>query len=379
MSKMNIAFYTDSFYPAVDGVVISISNFTRELEKRGHKVYIFTAGNSKNNDKSMNVFFMRGIKFSKYPQYTVAMFPFLSSLKMRELDIDIVHAHTPFSIGLAALTNARLNKLPLVSTFHTLFNDNAVINEYVSSNNFMRDAIKKYSWNYAKFFYNKCDRVITPSVTIEDLLKKNGITNTTVVENGIDLKKFNNKIRSMHVKNWITDGKDYKLVLYVGRISKEKRIDTLLKAANILKNKRIFFGIVGTGPALEHYKEIAQKYKLDKVKFLGFVENNDLPKYYNAADIFCIPSTFETQGIVSIEAMACGKPVVGADYMALKELIINGVNGEKFKPGDFKDCAKKIEKVLDNIEEYNKTISTIKKYSIEKVTDKLIKVYEELI
>ena len=77
--------------------------------------------------------------------------------------------------------------------------------------------------------------------------------------------------------------------------------------------------------------------------------------------------------------MACGKPVVGADYMALKELIINGVNGEKFKPGDGKDCAKKIEKVLDNINDYDKVAGTVKKYSIESTTDKLIKVYEELI
>lgn len=379
MSKMNIAFYTDSFYPAVDGVVISINNFTKELERRGHKVYIFTAGNKKNHNGSMNVFFMRGIKFNKYPQYTVAMFPFLSSIKMRELDIDIVHAHTPFSIGLAALTNARLNKLPLVSTFHTMFNDNAVIEEYVSSNGLMKDVIKKYSWSYAKFFYNKCDKVITPSTTIEHLLHKNNINSTVVVENGIDLKMFNNKVKSDYIKNWITDGKDYKLVLYVGRVSKEKRLDTMIKAARILKSKRIYFAIVGVGPALEYYKHLANSYGLDKFKFLGFVPNAELPKYYNAADVFCMPSTFETQGIVAIEAMACGKPVVGADHLALKELIINGKNGEKFKPNNPKECAKKIEKVINNIDEYNQTIITAKNYSIEKVTDKLIDVYRQLL
>jgi 1,2-diacylglycerol 3-alpha-glucosyltransferase len=380
---LKIAFYTDTFMPAVDGVVISIKNFTNELEKRGHSVYIFTAGNDKKiqiMNESPKIFFTRGIKFRKYPQYTFAMFPFFSSLKIRELDIDLIHSHTPFSMGISALTTAKLNKLPLIGSFHTLFTDKEVIKEYLPSNSFMKDVATKYSWKYARFFYNKCDIVLPPSTVIKNLLQKQNIMNTSVVENGIDLKLFNPKVNGKRIRETMLNKKNDKIVLYVGRISKEKRIDTLIKAAKILKNKDILFILIGNGPALDYYIKMVNTFKLnDKVKFLGLIPNEKLPEYYSAADLFCIPSTFETQGIVSLEAMACGKPVVGADYMALSELIKNGKNGEKFVPGNSVDCAKKIEKVINNMDEYKETVATAKNYSVEKTTDKLLGIYKEFI
>jgi 1,2-diacylglycerol 3-alpha-glucosyltransferase len=117
----------------------------------------------------------------------------------------------------------------------------------------------------------------------------------------------------------------------------------------------------------------------EKVKFAGFVSDALLPKYYAACDLFCIPSTFETQGLVSIEAMASGKPVVGADHLALHDLISDGRNGEKFKPGSAQDCARKIEKVLYNEDSYKGMVETAKKYSIEKTTDNLLDAYKAVI
>jgi 1,2-diacylglycerol 3-alpha-glucosyltransferase len=200
------------------------------------------------------------------------------------------------------------------------------------------------------------------------------------VENGIDLKRFNRKVDGKQLRNRIlTDGYEH-IVLYLGRVSREKRIDTMIRAARGLGRKDVRFVIAGTGPALDHYRKLAARYKLDgKVLFTGFVDDKDLPKYYAASDMLCMPSTFETQGIVTLEAMACGKPVVGADYMALKNLIVNNYNGEKFAPGSSMECARKIKKVLSNYGEYAGMAGTAEKYSIEKTTDKLLNVYKEVI
>lgn len=364
--------------PAVDGVVTSITNFSKELQKRGHNVYIFTAG-SGGNENTANVFYVRGIKFKKYPQYSIGLSPFFGSLKMREFKIDLVHAQTPFTMGMSGMINAKLNKLPLVGSFHTMFTDKAVIKEYAWSSKFMKNFANKYSWGYARFFYSKCNTVLAPSPVIDRILHENGINNTQIVENSVDIHKFNRKVNGKQVRDHLI-GKNRKLVLYVGRISKEKKLSVLIKAAARLKEKKIAFVVAGTGPAVDHYKSIANRYNLnDTFKFTGFIDGKELPKYYAACDAFCIPSTFETQGVVSLEAMATGKPVIGADYMALGDLIKSGKNGEKFIPGDSVDCAKKIEKVINNPSQYKQTVRTAENYSIERTTDKLLKAYKDLL
>ena len=154
----------------------------------------------------------------------------------------------------------------------------------------------------------------------------------------------------------------------------------MIKAAKRLSKKKIKFLIAGTGPAHERYREMVAHSSLSNVvSFAGFVNDADLPKYYAASDLFCMPSTFETQGIVSLEAMASGKPVVGADYLALKDIIVDGKNGEKFKPGSSVDCAGKIEKVINNIGAYRGMFETAKKYSVERCTDRLLETYEKVL
>ncbi|MGD0728698.1 MAG: glycosyltransferase [Candidatus Micrarchaeaceae archaeon] len=381
--SLNIAFYTDTFLPAVDGVVISILNAKKELEKRGHHVYIFASGTEKTkemvkNDKSIVV--VPGIKFKKYPQYSLALFPMASTLKLRNVKMDINHAHTPFMLGIHSLMLSRIDRKPIVGSFHTLFTDSSVIKEYVSDSEFLRKTLISYSWKYAELFYNRCDSVIAPSTAIQQMLVKKSIRNVSVIPNGVDTKKFNPKINGDRIRKKLVKNDKEKLVMYVGRLSREKNIDTLIKAAQILKKENIRFALVGSGPAHSYYEKMVHKMHLnDRVKFVGFIDNMELPKYYAACDAFCIPSTFETQGVVSLEAMASGKPVIGADYLALKELIKNGKNGEKFKPRNSKDCADKIKKVIYNIDSYKEMADTAKTYSIERTTTDLLDLYKGLI
>ena len=383
MEKLNLAFYTDTYEPAIDGVVSSIINFKKELESRGHSVYIFTSTKFlSKTPKRKNVFLYPGVGFKPYPQYSMALFPYNSILKLNKLDIDIIHAQTPFFMGFAGMMSAKLGKYPIVGSFHTMVNNKSVINDYYPKNPQLRKLTSKYLWKYVIFFYKKCNVTISPSTVITQMLKHHGLNTVTTVPNSVDTTHFTPKINGDQFRQSMGIKDNEKIVLYVGRLSKEKKLDVLLKAAKELskKKKDIKFLIAGSGPADIYYKTIMRRLGLENVQFLGPISREKLPEVYAAADVFCIPSTFETQGIVALEAMASGKPVVCADYLALKELIINGKNGEKFNPGDYLACSKKIEKALNNSDAYIKeAVNTAMRFSPSKVTDKLLEVYSSVL
>jgi 1,2-diacylglycerol 3-alpha-glucosyltransferase len=284
-------------------------------------------------------------------------------------------------VGLHGVTMSKLERKPLVGSFHTLFTDSSVIKEYTIDSKMLSKHLIRYSWKYAKFFYGSCDEVIAPSGSIKSMLERRKIKNVKVVANGVDIKRFNPNVNGESIRKSITGNRrNEKVVMYVGRISKEKRLETLINAAKLMKDENVTFAFVGSGPAKAEYQNMVEKMHLQsRVQFLGFVDNKKLPEYYAACDAFCIPSTFETQGVVSLEAMACGKPVIGANYLALKELIKPGKNGEKFAPGNSGECAQKIRKVLYNIDSYKETIYTAKRYSIERTTDDLLDLYKRTI
>ncbi len=378
---LRIVFYTDSFLPAVDGVVTSILAFKKELENRGNQVHIVAVGNSETKNlvkQNKDITIVRGVKFNRYPQYIFSLTPFTASFKVRKFNPDILHLQTPFTVGLYGLMSSKINNYPVIGSFHTLFNKKEIIEEYLTSNEQMKNFLIKYSWKYLKYFYNKCDATVVPSESIKKYLAAKSIKNINVIPNGIDIRRFNPSKYSQSLRNNLLGkrGDDTNIVLYLGRLSREKNVDVLINAASYLKNDKIKFVIGGTGPLLDKYKEMVNNKGLgEKFKFVGFVKETDLPNYYASADVVCLPSTFETQGIVSLEALASGTPVVGADYLALKNLITNGKNGELFKPMSAKDCALKIKKVINNKSSYKEPEKTAREYSIEKMTDKLLNLY----
>ncbi len=379
--KLKIAFYTDSFLPAHDGVVSSIMALRKGLESKGHEVYIFASGNDatrKMVGHDRHIIIVKGMKFRKYPQYNIALLPFSTSFKLNRIRPDVIHAHTPFVMGTWALVAAKINGTPVVGTFHTIFMDRSAVEQYASK--VAAGAIAKYAWEYARFFYNRCDAVIAPSESTKEILESKGVRNVCVAPNGVDTERFNDHARGKAVRSRLLQNPRQKIVLYVGRMSREKKIEVLLRAARLLKDENIFFVFVGAGPAIGHYKRQSERLGISgKVKFVGFVEDAQLPSYYAAADLFCIPSTFETQGMVAIEAMAVGKPVVGADSLALKEVIKSGRNGEKFRPGDSRDCAAKIKKAINNLTSYKEMAKTANEYSVNRTTDGVLNVYYKVL
>lgn len=378
---MKIAFFTDSFLPARDGVVTSILNTREELGRHGHETYVFCAGSgkAKKANKDERVFYHRSAPFTPYPDYRVALFPFLSTGRVRANKVDLVHVQTMATMGWAGIQAAESLKIPLVGTFHTLIPE---ATHYIPKSGAFKKITQNLAWRYLKWFYNHCRVTIAPSQTIKNELVKRGFKHVEVVPTGIDVKKFRPGLDKERIRKKHGLGKG-PVILHVGRIAKEKNLDVLIKSALMILEDYpdARFLVVGKGPALQAYEKMAHKEGISKkFVFAGFVPDEELPYYYAASDVFAFPSIFETQGLVAAEAMATGLPVAGADFLAIPEYVKNGVNGFLFKPHDSEDCANAVLKCIKQRKKLSKKArETAVKYSLEKCTRKLIGVYKKII
>lgn len=346
---MNIAFFTDTWLPNVDGVVNSMILQKAELEARGNKVFIFASGTThdKTNNESRDVFVHAGVRVPTYPEYKLALFPIPTALKqVKDAKIDVIHSHAIASMGIAAITAAKYRKLPLIGTFHTMVPQAA---KYVTTSATGQKLLSKAAWKAITIFYNPFDLVIAPSDTIKRELVKQGIKRVTTVPNGIDPSRFNPMVNGERVRRKL-GAKERKIVLVAGRMGFEKNIDVLIRSAGrvLEEEEDTLFLVTGKGPAKTRCEKLADELGLSKeqIRFEGFVPNEELPEYYAACDVFATASTFETQCLALYEAMACGKPVVGADALAIPEAIDEGYNGFVFEAGNPEDCAEKLLRVL---------------------------------
>lgn len=379
---MKIAYYTETYLPNKDGVVTSILIFKNALEDMGHEVYIFAAGDrkAKKENRDKNVFYYTSTPFRPYPMYRIALFPFTSQRKVKELGIDLIHSHGMATMGLAAVEAAKVNKLPLVSTFHTLVTH---ATHYISNAKVVRGMIERFTWRYLKWYYKQCNAVVAPSVVIKEMLEEMGLTGIYVIPTGIDVNSYNPANDGSSVrKEWGMEKN--KIILNVGRLVLEKNLDVLIKSSLIVLEEfsDARFVIVGEGPAFGYYKKLVGKTGVEK--WFHFVNEavpaHKMPLVYAAADVFVIPSKFETQGIVVQEAMASGKPVVGADYLALKEIIREDYNGYKFKPDDPEECAEKLIKALKIGKQMRENArKSAEEFSIENCANRMVKLYEKMV
>ena len=343
---MEIGFFTDSYLPNVDGVVKSITTVRPELQKRGNSVYVFTSGTrseAKGNDDP-GVFYYRSLKFPAYPQYKIALFPYYSARnKARELGVELVHCHGMASMGIAGRKTAGDLGVPVVGSFHTLLPKGI---QTITKRKWTRQIGEAFLWRAMEWFYRPLDLIISPSEAIQRVLAEHEI-DSVVVPNGLDVQKYfpsDKKAAKARVARKIGLRPGEKLVLSAGRMSKEKNHDLIVKSASqVLRECNARFVFTGDGPARKEIEALAAKSGVSsKIAFAGFVSEAELLDFYHAADVFVTASTFETQGMALLEAMACGTPVVGADSLAIPEVLSSGRNGYLFAPGQQQECAQKI-------------------------------------
>lgn len=384
--KMRIAYFTDTYLPNVDGVVSSIVNSRSRLQSKGHEVFVFTPGSQ--TDKKLNtdsrVFFFRSVAFPPYPQYKLALFPYVGAIQSaRKVRPDLIHSHAITSMGLAARSCAWQLKVPIVGTFHTMITDGT---QYLTKNEWVKKTASKVLWRGISLFYRGFDSVCAPSNATARLLEENGVANVQVLPNGVDTARYSPSLDRSVVRKLLGIGPDESVVLVAGRLGYEKNVDVVVRAARkVLKSRKVRFVVTGDGPARSFCEQLTvQQGVKSAFEFEGFVNSKALPYYYSAADLLVSASAFETQGLSVLEAMACGTPCVGADALAIPEAVDDGKNGLLFTPFDSTDCAEKILQALDQGSAkkaaWRKAARRkAEKFSLDEATDKTLALYEELV
>jgi 1,2-diacylglycerol 3-alpha-glucosyltransferase len=363
---LKIALMTDTYHPQVNGVVSSIDTIAEEVGKK-HEVRIFAP------TKAKYAHGFRSVTFHPYPDYKIALVRPRSVARIfRKEGMDIVHVHTPFSLGLVGVGAARELALPVVGTFHTLLPE---YTHYISKS--LGFLLRRLAWRYVRWFYNRCNAVTTPSSPIRRSLVERGLKNVHVIPNAVNVNLFRQEERPPN---------ENPCILFVGRLGREKKIEVLVDAApKILKeHPKAKFRIVGMGVREGWYKNLVRKRGLTgSFVFERYLKLPDLVDAYRVCDVFAMPSDTETQGLVTLEAMACGKPVVGADARGLKDVITHDVDGYLFQPGSSDELADYVLGLLADEGLRRKmgkrAREKAEKFSSEKIGEQWIRFYSSLL
>ncbi|MCB1190963.1 MAG: glycosyltransferase [Leptospiraceae bacterium] len=405
---LKIIYFSDTFLPKIDGITLSIKNFSELLSLRGHQFLICSPRYGEDDFYRIN----ENIKVERffsgflpsYPDIKVVL-PNPSKVRrvIKDFQPDLVHIHTPGLLGQYAINAAEKYGIPVVGTYHTLTSEQdtyislyrmlKIDKLFLKVNKFnkrlkikdMLDFEKYTNFNITKKIilkvcnnlYNRCDLIISPSHLLKDQLIEFKIKKPiTVVSNGMDLKRFHGEIKELNP--------NLKL-LHVGRISYEKNCDVVIKAFKIIQEKlpTATLTIIGDGPALSSLQLQAEQLNLkDKIIFKGFIDNSELHKHYPMYDLFITASTMETQGIVILEAIACGLPAIGVKSFAIPELVQDNINGFNPEPFNVNEIAEKTIEVLTDPEKYKQfsenSLKIAQNHDLNKCVDLMEEVYEKL-
>ncbi len=324
---MKIGIFTDSFKPYTSGVVTSICTFREELERLGHDIYIFAPSYPGYNENEDGVYRYYSVPSPTNPDYTLALpiFPGMNNL-LKRLDLDVIHVQSPFTMGRVGLHYARRYDIPIVFTYHTLYD------QYVHYVPVAQDLARDVTIKYSKHFCNQCDHIIVPSREVEAILDNYDIkTACTVVPTGVPIEKFRNGDNKW-LRNHYDIPEQNRILLFVGRLTKEKNLDFLLDAFKNIRDEAPATTLVLTaqGPLEGELKKKARNlgFSLEQdVIFTGALPFDTLVNVYYSADLFVFSSVTETQGLVLIEAMAAGLPVVAVKAYGVQDMVDDGVNG----------------------------------------------------
>lgn len=323
---MKIGIFTESYKPYTSGVVTSISTFKDELTRLGHDIYVFAPKYPNHEEEEGNVFRYFSIPAPTNPGYTLALpvHPGMLTL-MKKLRLDLIHVHSPFTMGRVGLHYARKFDLPLMFTYHTRYD------QYVHYLPMAKDLVKDVTIKYSRHFCNECDHIIAPSWEIESIIRSFLVTTPiSVVPTGIPLEKFEGGDAYWLRKNYPIPPQN-QILLFAGRLSQEKNIHFLIESFHKIKQTlpHTTLVLVAAGPLEDELKDLAASLYLSEqdIVFAGKLPFESLVNAYYSADLFVFSSLTETQGLVVIEAMAAGLPVVAVRASGVREMVRDGVDG----------------------------------------------------
>lgn len=386
---MKILFAADTFLPNINGASLAGYRIMSNLAKKGHMVFVIAPSTSlkygREEMDGMVIYRIRSILVNRAQQFRVCL-PLLYGNLIEKIILsvkpDVIHTEDPGFLAESAITVANKIGIPIMGTNHFM-PDNMF--PYLHLPSQLEGPIDSFVWKKVIGIYNKLDLITTPTESAAKLLYDNDIkVPVKPLSNGLDIARYQVKETKETLRKKYNIP-DTKIILSVGRIDKEKNIDVALKALTLLpKEMQFHMVVVGKGRLLEPLKQLAKELGLkDKVLFTGFVPDEELPNYYHLSDLFITASTAELQSLVGMEAMACGLPVIGANAVALPELIKDNENGYLFTPGNVKELSEKIARILteDSLRAKmaKKSKELIKEHDMKVVIEKLETIYQSLL
>lgn len=383
-NPMRILMVSDVFFPRVNGVSTSILSFANEFERQGHSVTLIAPDYGSEYSTDINLL--------RVPSKKVFIDPEDRMLKMRwvmeridllaKCEFDLVHIQTPFLAHYLGLKLSRTLNLPVLETYHTFFEEYLYNYIPIMPKSILRLLARRFSTSQC----NRVNHVVVPSAPIEQSLRRYGVkTPVTIVPTGLELEKFSSgngqSFRDVHGLD-----QNRPIALYVGRIAHEKNIRFLLRAMKkaIEKMPEILFVMAGEGPAERWaWRWVEHEGLNENVVFLGYMDRaTTLLDCYRAADLFVFSSRTETQGLVLLESMAMGTPVVSTAVLGTQTVLSNG-RGVLIAQEDEDDFSSKVVQVLRD-HEYRRALSDsaleyAREWSIVKMAERKIAVYQALI
>ena len=388
---MRIGLFTETYPPQINGVSTSLTMLKKALEELGHEVYLVTSNPNSalkyDWDEKERILKVPGIKTGIYDYRLSGVYPARVINKIRKWNLDIIHSHHEFGIGNMAVILSKEFNIPLVHTLHTMYEDNLYYITRGHFEKFSKGVLKRF----LKFYCVKeCEELVVPTEKVYNWLKydykfKKDIS---IIPSGIDTKRFNREnLDKESIKNlrkyYNLKPKDF-ILISVGRIAPEKDLDYLIKRMPeiIKKHSNIKLLFIGDGPEIEKLKDLAISKKVDKnVLFTGKVTWDDMPYYYALGDVLVSSSTYETQGLTVVEAMASSVIPVCIEDPAFKTMINDNINGLIFKTKE-----EYIKNILTLYEDKNQRKELEKNaklraedFNVENYAKKLIEVYDKAI
>lgn len=382
---MNIGLFTDTYYPELNGVANSVFLLKQELEKRGHNVYVITTKTPGAPANEKGVFRVPSKAVSFVPERRIGLvYHPKIAMRIHKMKLDIIHTNTEFAIGVFGRIMAHELFVPVVHTYHTIYEDYThYIKKYISS----EKRAKQFARMYSKFSVRGAEELIVPTEKVAELMRRYKVKpDINVIPTGIDLSKFqdwDNEQQKAKLKASLGVPKDSKVVLYLGRVSEEKNIDEVMEYLDDYMDdySGVTFLVVGDGPYKNNLEKKAKilKHKRQMI-FAGAKPWDEINHYYQLGDVFVSASTSETQGLTYIEALASGVPVLARKDPCLDGVLFHGENGYEFEDEEsFKNGLNAILWNGEHVDYRKKAVESVEKFSTEQFAAKVENIYYHVI
>ena len=319
---MRIALFTETFLPKVDGIVTRLRHTIEHLERNGDRVLVIAPEGGLTEYKGAKVYGIPGMPLPLYPELKLALPPLGTINAIEEFQPDLIHVVNPAFLGVGGIYYAKKMNLPLVASYHTH------LPQYL--HHYGLGALEGLLWELLKAAHNKARLNLCTSTAMVKELVNHGIERVDLWQRGVDTEMFQPHLASTQMRSRLSQGNpEDPLLLYVGRVSAEKQIDEIKPVLEAIPQARL--AIVGDGPNRE---ALEAHFAGTKTNFVGYLQGLELASAFASADAFVFPSRTETLGLVLLEAMAAGCPVVAARSGGIPDIVTDGVNGYLFEPDD---------------------------------------------